>query len=63
MKHLAKAATAGGLAAAGIAGTAITTSGLPSTRDGWLALGGAMLGTFLITAVTTYNIPYHPAGA
>jgi hypothetical protein len=61
MKKFRKAATAGGLAAAGVFGTAVTTSGLPTTRDGWLALGGAMVGAFLVTGVATYNIPYTPA--
>ena len=61
MKKFRKAAGAGVVAAAGIAGTQIVKDGLPATRDGWLGFAAALAGGFLVAAVAVYNIPYTPA--
>jgi hypothetical protein len=57
MKTIRKALLAGGAAAVAVAATQIVKDGLPATRDGWLAVGGAMLGAFAVAAVAVYQVP------
>ena len=60
MSKIRKALVAGLGAAVAVAATQVVKDGLPATSDGWVAIGGAMAGAFLVAAVAVYNTKNAP---
>lgn len=60
MSKARKAYAAGLTAAVGVLTTGLATE-IPKTRDGWIALAAAALGSGLAAWLATYNITNAPA--
>ncbi len=60
MSKARKAYTAALTAAVGVLTTGLATE-IPKTRDGWVALGAAVLGAGVVAWLATYNVSNAPA--